>query len=136
MDCCYDGKEAISTLSYTSYDAVILDIMVPKADGFAVLRSPRGAGETAPAFFLTAKDAMSDRMKDLDSGANDYLVKPFTFEGLSARLHAVARVPFGMVENVITIVDLMLDYNGQAAERTSKDIGLPGKEYALLRYFM
>lgn len=77
VDSCYDGAEAIDILSYTDYDAVILDIMMPKADGFAVLRSLRDAGKTTPVLFLTARDAVSDRVKGLDSGANDYLVSPF-----------------------------------------------------------
>lgn len=136
VDACFDGEEAISVLSYTDYDAVILDIMMPKADGFAVLRSLREAGKTTPVLFLTAKDAVSDRVKGLDSGANDYLVKPFAFEELSARLRAITRVPFGMAENVIAVADLTLDCSRQTVERGGKDISLSGKEYALLEYLM
>ena len=136
VDACFDGEEAISVLSYTDYDAVILDIMMPKADGFAVLRSLREAGKTTPVLFLTAKDAVSDRVKGLDSGANDYLVKPFAFEELSARLRAITRVPFGMAENVIAVADLTLDCSRQTVKRAGKDISLSGKEYALLEYLM
>ena len=136
VDACFDGEEAISVLSYTDYDAVILDIMMPKADGYAVLRSLREAGKTTPVLFLTAKDAVSDRVKGLDSGANDYLVKPFAFEELSARLRAITRVPFGMAENVIAVADLTLDCSRQTVERGGKDISLSGKEYALLEYLM
>jgi transcriptional activator protein irlr len=136
VDACFDGEEAISVLSYTDYDAVILDIMMPKADGYAVLRSLREAGKTTPVLFLTAKDAVSDRVKGLDSGANDYLVKPFAFEELSARLRAITRVPFGMAENVIAVADLTLDCSRQTVKRAGKDIGLSGKEYALLEYLM
>ena len=136
VDACFDGEEAISVLSYTDYDAVILDIMMPKADGFALLRSLREAGKTTPVLFLTAKDAVSDRVKGLDSGANDYLVKPFAFEELSARLRAITRVPFGMAENVIAVADLTLDCSRQTVERGGKDISLSGKEYALLEYLM
>ena len=136
VDACFDGEEAISVLSYTDYDAVILDIMMPKADGFAVLRSLREAGKTTPVLFLTAKDAVSDRVKGLDSGANDYLVKPFAFEELSARLRAITRVPFGMAENVIAVSDLTLDGSRQTVKRAGKDISLSGKEYALLEYLM
>lgn len=136
VDSCFDGEEAISVLSYTDYDAVILDIMMPKADGFAVLRSLREAGKTTPVLFLTAKDAVSDRVKGLDSGANDYLVKPFAFEELSARLRAITRVPFGMAENVIVVADLTLDCSRQTVKRAGKDISLSGKEYALLEYLM
>ena len=136
VDACFDGEEAISVLSYTDYDAVILDIMMPKADGFAVLRSLREAGKTTPVLFLTAKDAVSDRVKGLDSGANDYLVKPFAFEELSARLRAITRVPFGMAENVIAVADLKLDCSRQTVKRGGKDISLSGEEYALLEYLM
>lgn len=136
VDACFDGEEAISVLSYTDYDAVILDIMMPKADGYAVLRSLREAGKTTPVLFLTAKDAVSDRVKGLDSGANDYLVKPFAFEELSARLCAITRVPFGMAENVIAVADLTLDCSRQTVKRAGKDISLSGKEYALLEYLM
>lgn len=136
VDACFDGEEAISVLSYTDYDAVILDIMMPKADGYAVLRSLREAGKTTPVLFLTAKDAVSDRVKGLDSGANDYLVKPFAFEELSARLRAITRVPFGMAENVIAVADLTLDCSRQTVERGGKGISLSGKEYALLEYLM
>ena len=136
VDACLDGEEAISVLSYTDYDAVILDIMMPKADGYAVLRSLREAGKTTPVLFLTAKDAVSDRVKGLDSGANDYLVKPFAFEELSARLRAITRVPFGMAENVIAVSDLTLDCSRQTVKSGGKDISLSGKEYALLEYLM
>ena len=136
VDACFDGEEAISVLSYTDYDAVIRDIMMPKADGYAVLRSLREAGKTTPVLFLTAKDAVSDRVKGLDSGANDYLVKPFAFEELSARLRAITRVPFGMAENVIAVADLTLDCSRQIVKRAGKDISLSGKEYALLEYLM
>ena len=136
VDACFDGEEAISVLSYTDYDAVILDIMMPKADGYAVLRSLREAGKTTPVLFLTAKDAVSDRVKGLDSGANDYLAKPFAFEELSARLRAITRVPFGMAENVIAVADLTLDCSRQTVKRAGKDISLSGKEYALLEYLM
>ena len=109
---------------------------MPKADGYAVLCSLREAGKTTPVLFLTAKDAVSDRVKGLDSGANDYLVKPFAFEELSARLRAITRVPFGMAENVIAVADLTLDCSRQTVKRAGKDISLSGKEYALLEYLM
>ena len=73
VDSCFDGREAIDVLSYVEYDAVILDVMMPKADGYEVLRFLRDAGKTTPVLFLTAKDAVLDRVKGLDSGANDYL---------------------------------------------------------------
>ena len=115
---------------------MILDIMMPKADGFTVLRALRGMGKTTPVLFLTAKDAVSDRVKGLDSGANDYLVKPFSFEELSARLRAMMRGSFGVTDNVLHIADLSLDCTSHRVMRGGKEITLSAKEYAMLEYFM
>lgn len=136
VDSCYDGEEAINILSYTEYDAVVLDIMMPKADGYEVLRALRNAGRSTPVLFLTAKDSVSDKVKGLDSGANDYLVKPFAFEELTARLRALTRTSFGMNGNVIKVADLSLDCSTQKVTRAGKTIVLSGKEYALLEYLM
>lgn len=136
VDRCFDGEEAIDILSYTEFDAVILDIMMPKADGFAVLRALRNRGKTTPVLFLTAKDAVSDRVKGLDSGANDYLVKPFSFEELSARLRAMTRASFGFVDNVLRISDLSMDCTSHIVMRGGKEISLSAKEYAMLEYLM
>lgn len=136
VDCCFDGEEAIHILSYTDYDAVILDIMMPKADGYEVLKCLRKSGKKTPVIFLTAKDAISDRVKGLDSGANDYIIKPFSFEELMARLRAVTRTSFGMAENTITVADLVLDCAAQKVSRAGQDIILSGKEYAILEYLM
>lgn len=136
VDNCLDGEEAIELLSYTDYDAVILDIMMPKADGYTVLRHLRNAGKTTPVLFLTAKDAVSDRVKGLDSGANDYLVKPFSFEELSARLRAMMRTSFGFTRNVLTVADLSLDCSSHIVTRNGREIPLSAKEYALLEYLM
>lgn len=136
VDSCFNGKEAIDILSYTEYDAVILDIMMPGANGYEVLRSLRDAGKTTPVLFLTAKDSISDRVKGLDSGANDYLVKPFSFEELSARLRAMMRTSFGTTSNVLSVADLTLDAASHMVKRGGKEISLSAKEYELLEYFM
>ena len=136
VDSCTDGEGAIDCLLCAEYDAVILDIMMPKADGFEVLRRLRGAGKETPVLFLTARDAVSDRVKGLDSGANDYLIKPFSFEELMARLRAITRVPFGMTENVLTVADLRLDCASHVVRRGEREIALSAKEYALLEYMM
>lgn len=136
VDSCYDGQEAMDILSYTEYDAVILDIMMPKADGYDVLRYLRNAEKTTPVLFLTARDAVSERVKGLDSGANDYLVKPFSLEELCARLRAMTRTSFGIVSNVLKIADLSLDCSSHIAQRGGKEISLSAKEYALLEYLM
>lgn len=136
VDTCYDGKEAMEILSYTDYDAVILDIMMPKADGFEVLRSLRGAGKATPVLFLTARDAIADRVKGLDSGANDYLVKPFSFDELMARLRAMTRSAFGVTSSVLRIADLTLDSAAHQVCRGGRKISLSVKEYQLLEYLM
>lgn len=136
VDRCYDGKEAMDILSYTDYDAVILDIMMPKADGFEVLRSLRGAGKATPVLFLTARDAIADRVKGLDSGANDYLVKPISFDELMARLRAMTRSSFGLTSSVIRIADLTFDSASHQVCRGGKEISLSVKEYQLLEYLL
>lgn len=136
VDRCFDGEEAINILSYTEFDAVILDIMMPKADGFAVLHALRSAGRTTPVMFLTAKDAVADRVRGLDSGANDYLVKPFSFEELSARLRAMTRTSFGITSNVLCVADLSMDCNAHTVTRGATEIHLSAKEYAMLEYLM
>ncbi len=136
VDCCFDGQEAIDILSYTDYDAVILDIMMPKADGYAVLASLRNAGKTTPVLFLTARDAVYDRVKGLDSGANDYLVKPFSFEELSARIRAMTRASFGLASSTLSVGGLTLDCATHSVTREGKDIILSAKEFALLEYLM
>ncbi len=91
VDSCYNGSEAIDFLEMADYDAVILDIMMPKTDGFGVLRHIRNTGKSVPVLFLTAKDSVADRVKGLDSGADDYLIKPFSLEELTARIRAMTR---------------------------------------------
>ena len=136
VDCCYDGEEAIDILSYTEYDAVILDIMMPKADGFAVLRSLRDANRTTPVLFLTARDSIEDRVKGLDSGANDYLVKPFSLEELSARVRVMTRTAVGRVSNVLSADGLTLDSAAHRVQRGGRTIELSAKEFALLEYLL
>ena len=121
VDSFFDGKEAMDILSYTDYDAVILDIMMPKADGFEVLRSLRDAGKTTPV---------------LDSGANDYMVKPFSFEELTARLRAMTRSTFGLTSSVLRTADLTLDCASHQVQRDGREISLSAKEYQLLEYLM
>ena len=136
VDSFFDGQDAIDVLAYTDYDAVILDIMMPKADGFAVLRAIRDAGKTTPVLFLTARDAVSDRVKGLDSGANDYLIKPFSFDELLARIRAMTRTSFGAADNLLTVADITLDTKTQVVRRAGREVTLSAKEYALLEYLM
>lgn len=135
-DSCFDGEEALNILKMTDYDVIILDIMMPKADGFTVLKELRASGKTTPVLFLTARDAISDKVKGLDSGANDYLVKPFSFEELMARLRALTRSSFGVTSNVLSVADLTVDCTTQTVRRNGRIIELSAKEYALLEYLI
>lgn len=136
VDSVYDGEEAIDILSYTDYDAVILDIMMPKVDGFAVLRALRSKGKNTPVLFLTARDSVQDRVAGLDSGANDYLVKPFSVEELLARIRAMTRTAFGVSDSLLSVGDLTMDTAAKVVKRGGKEIPLSAKEYALLEYLM
>jgi len=136
VDSCHDGQEAMNILSYTEYDAIILDIMMPKADGLSVLRFLRSLGKTTPVLLLTARDSISDRVRGLDGGANDYLVKPFSFEELSARIRAMLRTSLGATSNVLTAGDLVLDCKSHSVKRGGSPISLSAREYALLEYML
>ena len=136
VDACTDGAEAIDCLDAAEYDAVILDIMMPKADGFTVLKHLRDQGKMTPVLFLTARDAVSDRVKGLDMGANDYLIKPFSFDELKARIRVMTRTVFGEKSNLLTLDDLEMDLAAHIVKRAGKAIDLSAKEYALLEYLM
>ena len=136
VDSCFDGEEALDFLHMTEYDAVIMDIMMPKRDGLFVLKQIRKEGNTTPVLFLTAKDSIEDRVLGLDSGANDYLVKPFSLEELRARIRAMLRVKSGTARNIISVADLSLDCSTQVVKRGDREISLSAKEYALLEYLM
>ena len=131
-----DGLEGITLFQKRKFDLILLDIMMPKIDGLEVLRSFRQTGKTTPVLFLTAKDAVPDRVKGLDSGANDYLVKPFSFDELMARLRAIIRNSFGMTDNTVTVADLTMDCAAHTVTRAGQEISLSAKEYALLEYLL
>ena len=106
VDSCLDGQQAWDYLQAADYDAAILDIMMPHLDGLSVLKKLRAAGKTTPVLLLTARDAIADRVAGLDSGANDYLVKPFALEELSARLRVLTRSQFGAGDSRLVAGDL------------------------------
>lgn len=136
VDSCFDGQEALDYIDCVDYDAIILDVMMPIVDGFGVLEQVRKKGKTTPILFLTARDAVNDKVKGLDLGANDYLVKPFAFDELLARLRAMMRVNFGHLNNIIRIDDLIMNVDKHTVERADKTIPLSSKEFALLEYMM
>lgn len=137
-DACFNGEEALAYIEAAEYDAVILDIMMPKLDGVAVLRRIRAAGNATPVIFLTARDAVADRVAGLDEGANDYLVKPFSLEELMARIRALIRGTGAAASatNVFTAADLVLDAGRHTVRRAGRDIELSAKEFAVLEYLI
>ena len=136
VDACLDGEEALDCLCCADYDCVLLDVMMPKKDGHAVLRQMRAAGKTTPVIFLTARDSVRDRIDGLDMGADDYLVKPFDFDELLARIRAATRKYGAEKSSVLTLADLTLDTAAHTVTRGGKPVKLSAKEYAILEYLM
>jgi two-component system copper resistance phosphate regulon response regulator CusR len=134
VDVVVDGDEAGYKLSINDYDAIILDVMIPGRDGFQVCRDLRSAGIAAPVIMLTARDTVRDRITGLDSGADDYLTKPFAVAELLARLRALLRRGQVVRPPTISIADLVLDTGAQQATRNGRALSLTTKEYALLEY--
>lgn len=136
VDACFDGEEAIDYLAVTEYDAVILDIMMPKKNGLQVLKYIRGQKRHTPVLLLTAKDSIEDRVTGLDAGADDYLVKPFAFDELLARIRVILRKNSSAETktNIVTTADLKVDLNTQRVFRGDKEISLSSREFSILRY--
>jgi len=135
VDVASDGEEALYQQSINEYDLVILDVMLPRRDGFDVCRSIRNEGSTLPILMLTARDAVDDRISGLDCGADDYLTKPFDFGELMARVRALLRRPDVLLPEAITIADLEINIHARRVKRANQEIQLTLKEYALLEYF-
>ena len=136
VDSVLDGEEALDYLEYSEYDLVILDIMMPKVDGFEVIKKLRNKGNHTSILMLTARDNADDKVKGLDLGADDYIVKPFDFNELLARIRAVVRRKYGNSSNKLVIGDLILDTSEKSVTRAGKQIELTGKEYEVLEYLM
>ena len=136
VDSVFDGEKALDYLKYGEYDLVILDIMLPKINGFEVIKELRNKGNHTSVLMLTARDSADDKVKGLDLGADDYLVKPFDFNELLARMRAVVRRKYGNSSNNLIIGDLVLDTSKKSITRGEKEIELTGKEYEVLEYLM
>ena len=136
IDSVFDGEEALDYLRYGEYDLVILDIMMPKVNGFEVIKELRNNGDNTAILMLTARDSADDKVKGLDLGADDYIVKPFDFNELMARIRAVVRRKYGNSSNRLVIGDLILDTSEKSVTRAGKQIELTGKEYEVLEYLM
>ena len=136
VDACFDGLEALDYLSGASYDVIVLDRMMPRMDGMELLARLRSQGDETPVIFLTAKDAVTERVRGLDAGADDYLVKPFSFDELMARIRVVTRKHSGSTTNLFTVGDLTVDTGAHTVRRGEKNINLSTKEFALLEYMI
>ena len=134
VDVAADGAAALYQIAINTYDAIILDVMLPVKDGFAVCKELRAGKVTAPILMLTARDAVEDRVAGLDAGADDYLTKPFAFDELLARLRALMRRQSEIRPHNIIIADLEIDTTGQRAWRNKLELTLTSKEYALLEF--
>ena len=133
---CFNGEEAVDRLQFADYDIVIMDIMMPVMNGIEAVRLIRKQRISTPVIFLTAKDAVSDKVKGLNIGANDYVVKPFSFDELIARINAVTRTAGGNISDVISLDDLFIDIGSHIVKRGDDTIPLGGKEYYLLEYLL
>ena len=136
VDSCYNGLEALEYLECADYDVIILDIMMPKMNGLELVRRLRSEGNNTPVLFLTARDAVADRVEGLESGGDYYLTKPFDFQELMAVVRVMTRKYTGNRSNVYTIADLSLDSNTKTVTRAGKNIELTAKEFSLLEYMM
>lgn len=136
VDSCFDGEEAYDYIKSGEFDAIVSDIMMPKCDGVELVKKIRGEGIKTPVIFLTARDSIEDRVIGLDSGAEDYLVKPFAFEELLARIRVLIRKQAGSGTNLLTIGDLRLDISTRQVTRSGKSISLSAKEFDVLEYLM
>ncbi|WP_369717238.1 response regulator transcription factor [Leptotrichia alba] len=136
VDSVLDGEEALDYLEYGEYDLVILDIMMPKVNGFEVIKKLRDKGNHTPILMLTARDNADDKVKGLDLGADDYIVKPFDFNELMARIRAAVRRKYGNSSNKLVIGNLILNTSEKSVTRDGKRIKLTGKEYEVLEYLM
>ena len=134
VDLTMDGEEAMHWATTNQYGCIVLDIMLPGRDGWSVLKALRQKGATTPVIFLTAKDAIDDRVRGLDMGADDYVVKPFNWSELLARVRAAIRRPHGHKSATLAVNDLEIDTVAKTVRRAGKAIELTAREYALLEY--
>lgn len=136
VDSCYNGEDALYYINIGEFDAIILDIMMPKLSGLEVLKSIRDAGNNTPVLFLTAKDSVEDRVKGLDAGAEDYLVKPFSFDELLARIRVMVRKQGKQATNEYRYSDLVINISSHTVWRGNDKITLSAKEFEILEYML
>ncbi len=135
-DGCCDGREALDYLAGSDYDAILLDVMMPNMNGYELLKKLRDRGDDISILMLTAKDAVEDRVKGLDLGADDYLIKPFSVDELLARIRAMTRKRNGNKTNLMSLEDLTIDISRRTVVRSGQEIQLIPKEFSILEYMM
>ncbi len=135
VDCCFDGEEALYLIETNSYDLIILDLMIPYVDGISLCKSLREKEIETPIIMLTAKSSIEEKVLGLNSGANDYISKPFSFDELIARIKVQLRDGRHLT-NILKVSDLKLDSDNKTVTRGDKKIDLSSKEYILLEYLM
>lgn len=135
-DSCYNGLDALDYLRGADYDVIILDVMLPKLDGFSLVRQIRAEGSRTPVLFLTARDSIADKVEGLESGGDYYLTKPFDFQELIAVVRAMTRKYSDNRSNIHTVADLTLDSAAKTVVRAGKRIELTAREFALLEYML
>lgn len=138
VDACSDGLDAMDYIHTTAYDGIILDVMLPGMDGISIVRQMRQAGNDTPVLLLTARDSIEDRVAGLDAGADDYLIKPFAFEELLARIRVMMRKQSSVStkQEHLSVGDLHLNLRTHEVTRGGSSIALSSKEYAVLEYMM
>ena len=136
VDVAKDGKTCLNLINSYEYDCIILDIMLPVIDGISILQSLRAKKINTPVLLLTAKNSISDRVKGLEMGADDYLTKPFSFEELIARIRVLLRRESQKIVSELSIADLSLNLSTREVKRNGKTIELTIKEYSLLEYLL
>ena len=136
VDRCFDGQKALDFISYSEYDLIITDIMMPNVDGYEFIDKLRANKNNTPVIMLTAKDTLEDKIVGLDSGADDYIVKPFEFDELLARIRVLMRRNYGLATNIIQIEEVTLDLAKKQVTKSGEIIDLTGKEYEVLEYLM
>ena len=136
VDGCFDGEDGLAYMESMQYDCIILDWMLPKRDGLSILQEYRGHGFSSPVLMLTAKDSITDRVAGLDTGADDYLVKPFAFDELLARVRAMLRRKNENKQTTLSLADLSMDTTTRMVTRAGKQIALTSREYSLLEYLL
>ena len=134
VDLTFDGDEALRYAQDNPYDCIVLDVMMPGKTGWQIVETLRRKGSTTPILFLTARDTVEDRVKGLNLGADDYLVKPFSFDELLARVRAIIRRGHNRPSQMLKIADLEIDTAAKVVRRGDQPITLSAREYALLEY--